>query len=372
MKDHSSKNVFFELVRAGLWEKNIQLLPYGETDFQVVYKLAQEQSVIGVATAGLEFVTDKKIPKEVVKLFFRNVVQLEKRNKAMNGFIAVVSERMYRAGIYMLLVKGQGIAQCYGRPLWRCCGDVDFLLEGDNYCKAKEYLVPLSQSVGAEDAYCRHLEMSINRWVVELHGALRTELSFGIDRQLDDIQKEMFVNGEVRQWNNEGIMVYLPSADNDVIFIFTHFLKHFYKGGLGLRQICDWCRLLWVFKDDIDKELLEKRLKSLGLLSEWKAFGAFAVDYLGMPDGAMPFYDPSFKWSKKARHICDFVLKVGNMGHNRDMPSYGKYPYLLKKAISFGRRFGDLYRHARIFPKNSFRFVPSIMSHGIASAMKGL
>ena len=26
----------------------------------------------------------------------------------------------------------------------------------------------------------------------------------------------------------------LPSANNDVVFVFTHFLKHFYKGGIGL------------------------------------------------------------------------------------------------------------------------------------------
>ena len=80
--------------------------------------------------------------------------------------------------------------------------------------------------------------------------------------------------------------------NNDILLIFTHFLKHFYKGGIGLRQICDWCRLLWTYRDSIDVALLEQRLRKMGLMSEWKAFAALAVEYLGMP-AESPIYDSS-------------------------------------------------------------------------------
>lgn len=36
--------------------------------------------------------------------------------------------------------------------------------------------------------------------------------------------------------------------------------------------------------------LLEARLKEMGLVSVWKTFGAFAVEYLEMPGEAMPLY----------------------------------------------------------------------------------
>lgn len=75
----------------------------------------------------------------------------------------------------------------------------------------------------------------------------------------------------VRAWKNGDGWVMLPSANNDVVFVFTHFLKHFYKGGIGLRQICDWCRLLWTFREELDVAVLEGRLKRTGLVSEWKA-----------------------------------------------------------------------------------------------------
>ena len=104
----------------------------------------------------------------------------------------------------------------------------------------------------------------------------------------------------MRSWMNGKTLVFLPSADNDVIIVFTHILAHFFYGGIGLRQVCDWCRLLWTYRDIIDRKLLEKRLWRMGVMTEWESFAALAVDYLGMPVEAMPFYYDSHKWSRKA------------------------------------------------------------------------
>ena len=105
-------------------------------------------------------------------------------------------------------------------------------------------------------------------------------------------------------------------------------------------------------------------------MTEWRAFAAMAVEYLGMPVDAMPFYSDSAKWMKKAEKILDFVLEVGNFGHNRDS-NYMKYPYVIRKCFSMGRRIGDLINHARIFPLDSLRFFPRIMFNGVRSAIRG-
>ena len=74
---------------------------------------------------------------------------------------------------------------------------------------------------------------------------------------------------------------------------------------------------------------------------------------------------------RKAEWIIEFILKSGNMGHNRDMSHFSKYPYLIRKFVSMGRRIGDLINHARIFPLDSLRFFPRIMFNGVRSAMRG-
>lgn len=370
MRDNTV-DAFFALVRAGLWEKDVNLSSFGEIDYNLLLQLAEEQSVVGLVAAGMEHVSDVKLPKEDVLQFVGQALQLEQQNTAMNCFIGVMVDKMRKAGIYMLLVKGQGIAQSYEKPLWRSCGDVDFFLSETNYETAKAFLIPLASSIETEGEYKKHLGLTIEQWVVELHGNLRCGLSTKMDKVLDEIQKDVFYGGNVRSWVDQGTQVFIPGVNCDVFFVFTHFLKHFYCGGLGLRQICDWCRLLWTYRTTIDNKRVENKLRKMGLISEWKSFGAFAVEWLGMPAEAMPLYSPDKKWARKAEKICKFVLEVGNFGHNRDVSLYQNKSYFVRKVISFGRRFGDLCRHARIFPIDSLRFFPRIVINGLRAAANG-
>lgn len=367
-----NQQFFFALLRAGLWEKEVRLAPYGEIDFSAVLDLAEEQSLGGLIAAGIEQVVDGRPAKKDVLQFIGRTVQLEQRNQAMNYFIDVMVEKMREAGIYTVLVKGQGVGQCYERPLWRSCGDVDFFLDDENYERAKGLLKPLAASVEEEYVREKHLGMTIDPWVVELHGRLYSGLSARIERELDAVQRETFEGGKVRICKDGETEVPLLAVENDVFYVFTHILQHFYKGGIGLRQICDWCRLLWTYRSEIDVEKLEGRLRRAGLMTACRAFGAFAVEYLGMDATAVPFYSDAVKWKRKASRIKDFVMMSGNFGHNRNQSSYFlKYPYLVRKCISFGRRVGDLARHARIFPIDSLRFFPRILINGLNSAVRG-
>ena len=379
MEDNTIE-AFFALVRAGLFPVHGEGFRVNESLFQdveweKVYQLAQEQSVLGLVLAGLEQYKNLNVNLDVnQKLLLQwigEVQMIEQRNKAMNVYIADLIEEMRSVDIYTLLVKGQGLAQCYNRPNWRSSGDVDLLLSKDNYEKARAFILPKGVLTEPEEAGKKHLAMQIGQWVVELHGSLRVGLSARVDRMLDKVQYDIFYGGHVRSWMNGGSQVFLPAINEDVIYVFAHILQHFYKEGVGMRQICDWCRLLFRYRGELDLRMLESRINRAGLMSEWKAFGALAVDYLRMPVEAMPFYSDSTKWKKKARLIMEFILKSGNMGHNRGMSHFSKYPYLIRKCVSMGRRIGDLINHARIFPLDSLRFFPRIMFNGVRSAMRG-
>jgi len=368
MRLNRNHQAFMALVRAGLWEKEVRLLPYGEIDFNAIYKLAQEQSVVGLLAAGLEHVKDVKVPQALALIIAGEVLQLEQRNRAMNEFVADMVAKMREAGIYTLVIKGQGVAQCYERPLWRASGDVDFFLSEENFLLAREFFRPLvSNGFDPSDENARNISAQLLPWDIELHTNQFCGLSKKMDAGIRNVQNSVIYEGQVRSWMNEKTQIFLPSADNDAIFVFTHFLKHFYKGGLGLRQICDWCRLLWTYKDSMNRELLDSRIRRMGLMSEWKAFAAFAVDYLGMPREVMPFYSSSRKWNRKAKRICKFVIEVGNMGHNRDMRFYASKWFFERKVKSFGIRLKDLIRHASIFPLDSVVFFINITTNGFVA-----
>lgn len=367
----NSLEAFFTLVRGGLWEKDVQLSQFGTVDYKEVMRLAEEQSVVGLMTAGLELVQDVKVPQEVLLQFIGSTLQIEQQNKALNGFVADLIGKLRKEDIYTLLVKGQGVAQCYDKPLWRSSGDVDLFMSSLNYDKAKSVLIPLASKVDEEYESSQHLGMTINGWVVELHGTLQCNLSPRVKRGIEGIEDSIIYGGQVRSWLNGSTQVFLPGPNEDAIYIFAHFLNHFYKEGVGLRQICDWCRLLWTFRDNINQKALEARIKQMGLVSEWKTFAAVAVEWLGMLKEAMPMYDESNRWSKKANRIIDFIMMSGNMGHNRDMSHFSSKPFIIRKCISAGRRIGDLINHARIFPLDSLLFSFSIIKNGLRSAIRG-
>lgn len=340
--NNSTIGAFLALLRAGLWtdveSSDLQNHRFAEpVDWSKVYQLAEEQSVVGLVTAGIEQVKDLRVPQEIVLQWVGETLQLEQCNREMNDFIAEIVAKMRRNDIYTLLVKGQGLAQCYERPLWRKSGDVDLLLSDSNYTKAKQFLLSMATGNKNEERYSKHLGMSIDPWYIEIHGTMRTGLSGRVDKLVDAVQHDVFYGGNVRSWMNGKTTVFLPAQDNDVIFVFTHFIKHFYKEGMCLRQVCDWCRLLWTYRDSLNHVVLEKRISRAGLLSEWKSFAAMVVDGLGMPKEAMPLYSEERRWHKKGQKIMRFILKGA------------QYSIV-----------GSTFEIARIFPCNTLRFLPAI------------
>lgn len=372
-----NQQAFFELLRAGLWsDGNPDMRIDGTTDWQEVYKLASEQSVLGLVLAGLEH-SDMKPPQMLLLQWIGEVQIIEQRNKEMNVFIADLIEKLRKNDIYALLVKGQGIAQCYEKPLWRSSGDVDLLLSDSNYEKAKKVLIPLASNVENEFQAFKHLGMTINGWAVELHGTLHTRLSERVDSAIDEIQNDVFYGGNVRSAefknsNSSTVHVFLPRADEDVIFVFTHILHHFFIDGIGLRQICDWCRLLYTYKDSLNYGLLESRIKAMGLMSEWRVFGALAIEYLGYPKDSMPLLnvndDLNANLKKKADRIMEFILEVGNFGHNqrRIRSDY----YVWRKMLALWRKFKNFYAHISVFPLDSVKFFCHFVINGLDAASR--
>ena len=348
MRLDNNQKAFIALLQAGLWEKEVRLEPYGKVDYQEVMRLAEEQSVVGLITAGMEKVVDKTVPKVDLLQFIGQTLQIEEQNKAMNYFIGVVVDAMRKEKIHTTLIKGQGVAQCYERPLWRTSGDVDFFLDEENYEEAKVFFAKMCSSIEPEKEDTKHIGFTVDPWLVELHATMHFGLSKRVDRVIDEVRKSIFQLGGIRTWRNEGTDVFLPEADNDIIIVFTHFLGHFLFGGVGLKQMCDVCRLVWTYRDRIKIWLLKQRLNEAGLMSEWKVFAAVAVDWLGMPAEAMPFYDSSKGYKRKARRAMAKMMKDGNMGHNQEDGSGG-----LKKLA---RRFKEYLQLTMIFPLDAQKF----------------
>lgn len=347
----NNTEAFLKLVSAGLWGKEARLSSLGDAEWNEVYQLASEQSVPGLVLAGIEN-CNVKPPQELLLQWIGEVQMLEQQNKAMNGFAAELFDGLFKAGISAVLVKGQGVAQCYERPLWRCCGDIDLLMDSENYERAKALLVPMADHVETEDKGKKHLGLYIGESLIELHGAMSFELSKRVDRVVDEVTDK--ANTNHTNGTDDLQNVAIPKAAEHVMIVFTHFLHHFFIEGVGLRQICDWCRMLWRYRSELDLRLLESRILGMGLMTEWKVFGALAVEYLGMSEKVMPFYEKGYE--KRASRVLERVMKCGNFGHNNDLDYRSKYSGLTYKVVALWRRFLDFMRLVPVFPVDAPRF----------------
>lgn len=365
MNLNKNQKAFLALLREGLWGKaDANLNAYYNlsegVDWNEVYQLAREQSVQGLVISGLEH-SNMRPPKELLLQLICEVQQIEQRNKAMNDFIADLIDKLRKEDVYCILLKGQGVAQCYEKPLLRASGDIDLLLSEDNYNRAKNILIPIADDVDNENETTKHQALVMKGFDVELHGRMQFSLSKRVDGMIDLVLEDLFFRGNVRSWDCDGTQVFLPSSDNDVILVFTHFLHHFFIEGVGLRQICDWCRLLYTNKDTLNYGLLESRIRKMGLVSEWKAFYNLASRYLGMLDLESRFMIHDSRFNKKADRIMELVLESGNFGHNKDLSYRTKYSGITYKIVAAWRRLLDFGLLIPVFPLDAPKFYLTYM-----------
>lgn len=361
---------FFALLRSGLWNEVPERAPFvGGTDWEALHHLAFRQTVVPLVTDGLNRLPKELLPAEPERLdpFLGDLMATSNRNRVLDAFIPKLFDAL--AGIPVVLVKGQALAQDYPDPERRQPGDIDLLLLPSSYEAAKDILLPKATKVLEEERVVWHQGMRFRSIEVEVHGCISTLMSRKLDRKLAALLEEQFDGRPFPAVSIGGAEIPVPDADFNAVYIFVHFLQHYWSGGVGLRQLVDWMTFVTVHKRDIHPVVLEVRLKDLGLLRLWKVFTGFAQEYLGCPVEKLPLAaapDP-----RKNARIWRYIRRCGNFGKNVDR-SRGEESYLVRKVHSLWRLVvADRLRHFRVFPQESVRFFLGAFGYGLQRLAKG-
>ena len=361
---------FFALLRAGLWNEVPARGPFTSgTDWEALYRLAAAQTVVPLVTDGINRLPRELLPAEPERLdpFIGSLVSTAKRNHRLDAFIPKLFTEL--GDIPAVLVKGQSLAVDYPDPERRQPGDIDLLVPPSSYEAAKAALLPKATEVEEEAAGILHQPLLFHSIEVEIHGSISTLLSRKLDRKLAALLEEQFDGRPHPEVALGEARVPVPEAGFNAVYIFVHFLKHYWSGGVGLRQVIDWIIFVSVHKRDIHPVLLEIQLKDLGLLDLWKVFTGFAQEYLGCPMEKLPLAtapDP-----RKNDRIWRYIRRRGNFGKNVDR-TRGKESWLVRKVHSFWRLvLADRLRHFPVFQKESLRFFIGSFGYGLQRLAKG-
>ena len=361
---------FFSLLRSGLWnEVPDSSLFAGETDWEGLYRLSYEQTVVPLVTDGINRLPKDRLPAEPERMdpFLGDMMVTAQRNTKLDAFIPKLFGAL--EGIPAVLVKGQSLAQDYPDPLRRQPGDIDLLVPPSSYEAAKAALLPKASKILEEHPEILHQGMYFRSVEVEIHGTISTLMSRKLDRKLAALMEEQFDGRALPAVSIGGAGIPVPEANFNAVYVFVHFLNHYWSGGVGLRQLVDWMTFVSVHKRDIHPVLLENTLKDLGLVHVWKVFTGFAQEWLGCPAEKLPL--AAKPDAKKNARIWNYLVRCGNFGKNTDR-TRGKEPWLIRKVHSFFRlTVADRLRHFRVFPKESIRFFLGAFGYGLQRLANG-
>lgn len=204
---------------------------------------------------------------------------------------------MKNAGIPCTILKGFSSALYYPDPLMRSMGDVDFLVDTDDFEKASETL----KNNGYESA-----EKGNDVHDIFLGKVCRCEMHFqpsGIPEGKSGVKVRKYLSGLIE--NSETVQTELgeltvPSTYHHGLIILLHMCHHLTGDGLGLRHLCDWAVFLNSIGEEKFLELFEKTIKDIGLWEFAKTMTLISCEYLGLP---------GMNWAKSTdKKTADYVL----------------------------------------------------------------
>lgn len=321
-KSTGSSSDFFILLRAGLWQKSDEQLS-ANPDWQLIYTFAAQQAVVGLVADGISVMgLDGAVPAAISQQFIADTSYIFKNNLKMMAVQTKVCRLMEEKGLEYVVLKGQGVAQAYPKPLLHFSGDIDLLLAPQQYEAAKMLLMPIGSNAN-DKAAAGEFVIHIDGVIVELHSNIYAGINDHCAEHFPSLCCDIF--SSARRSGEREDAPFVPSADFDAVYLLVHTIRHLGSFGISLRQIADWTMHMHRWRDSIDMARFNEAIDALHLRNLYTLFAAFAYEYL---DSGVPASHPA------VLVLWDMVEKSGNFG------CLSKY----KNKRFYGRVHERLYR----------------------------
>lgn len=242
----------FQLLRKGLGISDEPITISDPAVWLWIYKEAQWQSISGVVFAGVDKNSNIcKPPTELVLKWVMEAERLKKLNKQFDKEAERLTAFFDSNGMRSTILKGQGNEMLYPLRNLRTPGDIDIYVEG-----GKKHVVQwLQQHHLMEEDELKphhhiHFKSKASEIVVEVHFLP----SSGIYNRWKNPQLLRFLKEEIKlsDMTENGFRV--PTSKFNLLMQLAHIQRHFFEGGIGLRQITDYYYVLLNASDEDRKE----------------------------------------------------------------------------------------------------------------------
>ncbi len=194
-------------------------------------------------------------------------------------------ERLRRAGVEPLVVKGITCRRLYPNPDHRLSADEDILIPPENFALCHQVLTEygLTTRNFGEDSYEVAYSGPGSSLYLEIHKSL-----FPGDSQAYGDMNRFFTNSRGRSVELAGVPTLCPT--DHMLYLLCHAFKHFLHSGFGIRQVCDMILFANAYGTQIDWLKLLDRCRQLR--AEQFAAGLFRIGrrylHLSLEDSRLP------------------------------------------------------------------------------------
>lgn len=307
-------SVPFQFLRYSLGVSNEIPPVLSEREWVALHRWAKKQSLLGVIYGGLQRLSQNNgggklgnkasslPPQKLALRWSMEAEHIRGLNKKINETTAELSTLFEKRGCKVFVLKGSANALLYPEPSLRQTGDIDFFVPGGR---------PVAEDLLARSGLDKkavfnsyHAEFEYAGEVVEVHYVASRIYAPAQNRAL-----QKFLAGEAPNIHKvpEGFCV--PSFTYALMMQLCHIKQHFFKGGVGLRQLVDYHQLLLHSSAD-DRMKVSQSLKSCGLDKMAGAVMYALGDVLALDESRM-LCSPD---KKRGKLLLKVALEGGNFG----------------------------------------------------------
>ena len=344
------QNQFFQLLRLAIGASS-DIPDVKPEEWAAIYEMAKKQSLLGIVFDGIEKMGNAvKMDSDLLMTWVGKCKLIERRNLQLNEAVVKVSDYFKKKGFESCILKGQGNALMYPKPLHRNPGDIDIWVAG----KDSDVIRFVHSMAPKEKASYHHIDFPAYKGIsVEVHYRPCYLQNFVHNARLQrffvEHAEEMFshrVDGELGNFA-------VPTSYFNVVYQLVHVFGHLFQEGIGLRQIvdyyfvvCDFYKVkgkfskitpsLFTIKEgstafpkplspqgtgDVTVVLdsLQKKLKRLGLFQFAGAMMYVLHEVLGLEEEMMiaPIDE------RRGKMLLEEILASGNFGKYDERYSFG-------------------------------------------------
>lgn len=341
-------------------EKMERRLQSDEYDWEPMLSLAESHNLLALIFELASEIYHGFAASKVFQKYFPKVMGSAAGQMKRTEMMFDIYDKLRSQGVHPLIMKGIVCRELYGKYAdYRPSADEDFLIVPDEFQQTKAILTDHDYYIESKEGYDRILE-EIQEVTFYHDGGLAIELHLnpiGQENAVKHTYNAYFDGFASRyiEYEINGHLIRTMTHTDHYLFLVFHALKHFFCGGVGIRQVLDILLFREKYLDEIDWEYINKAILESHTHKFYCDLMTIGKRYLGFETSSLESYHPE--------ELLDDMMYSGTFGNDTKEKLFASR--MTSMAIMSGRDSGFFKRCMTFIfpPKESFMmFRPELMT----------